>query len=402
MSEQRKVPKLRFPEFTDDWEQHKLNEITSRVQGNNGRLNLQTLTISAGNGWMKQEDRFSANIAGKEQKNYTLLKQGELAYNHGNSKLAKYGAVFELKDFDEALVPRVYHSFRVNNKTNSSFIEYLFATKILDKELGKLVSSGARMDGLLNIGYEDFVSIKITVPSFEEQQKIASYFRKVDEIITLHQRKCEVLKKLKKGLLQKMFPKDGTNIPEIRFPEFTDAWEQRKLGDIFKEYSEKNHPELPALSIIQGEGTILRDDSDRNLQYDKSSLSNYKMVQKDDFIVHLRSFEGGLEKSNHNGLISPAYHTLHGDKVDSRFYYPYFRSYEFINHRLVPHVFGIRDGKSIDISGMKTISIPYTSYSEQQKIGDCIESINKVITLHQRKLEVLKKLKKGLLQQMFV
>ena len=188
MSEQRKVPKLRFPEFTDDWEQHKLNEITSRVQGNNGRLNLQTLTISAGNGWMKQEDRFSANIAGKEQKNYPLLKQGELAYNHGNSKLAKYGAVFELKDFDEALVPRVYHSFRVNNKTNSSFIEYLFATKILDKELGKLVSSGARMDGLLNIGYEDFVSIKITVPSFEEQQKIASYFRKVDEIITLHQR----------------------------------------------------------------------------------------------------------------------------------------------------------------------------------------------------------------------
>ena len=199
------IPEIRFPEFTDAWEQHKLNEITSRVQGNNGRLNLQTLTISAGNGWMKQEDRFSANIAGKEQKNYTLLKQGELAYNHGNSKLAKYGAVFELKDFDEALVPRVYHSFRVNNKTNSSFIEYLFATKILDKELGKLVSSGARMDGLLNIGYEDFVSIKITVPSFEEQQKIASYFRKVDEIITLHQRKLEVLKKLKKGLLQQMF-----------------------------------------------------------------------------------------------------------------------------------------------------------------------------------------------------
>lgn len=193
-----------------------------------------------------------------------------------------------------------------------------------------------------------------------------------------------------------------SDAPAIRFKGFSDAWEQRKLGDIFKEYSEKNHPELPALSIIQGEGTILRDDSDRNLQYDKSSLSNYKMVQKDDFIVHLRSFEGGLEKSNHNGLISPAYHTLHGDKVDSRFYYPYFRSYEFINHRLVPHVFGIRDGKSIDISGMKTISIPYTSYSEQQKIGDCIESINKVITLHQRKLEVLKKLKKGLLQQMFV
>lgn len=200
-----KIPELRFPEFTGDWEQRKLKEITSRVQGNDGRVNLQTLTISAGNGWMKQEDRFSANIAGKEQKNYTLLKKGELAYNHGNSKLAKFGAVFELKDFDEALVPRVYHSFRVNNKTNSSFIEYMFATKLPDKELGKLVSSGARMDGLLNIGYEDFVGINITVPSLEEQQKIAYHFRKLDEVITLHQRELDTLKKLKKGLLQNMF-----------------------------------------------------------------------------------------------------------------------------------------------------------------------------------------------------
>lgn len=177
-----------LPRHFYTWEQRKLKEITSRVQGNDGRVNLQTFTISAGNGWMKQEDRFSANIAGKEQKNYTLLKKGELAYNHGNSKLAKFGAVFELKDFDEALVPRVYHSFRVNNKTNSSFIEYMFATKLPDKELGKLVSSGARMDGLLNIGYEDFVGINITVPSLEEQQKIAYHFRKLDEVITLHQR----------------------------------------------------------------------------------------------------------------------------------------------------------------------------------------------------------------------
>ena len=199
------VPRIRFNGFTEPWEQRKLKEITSRVQGNDGRVNLQTLTISAGNGWMKQEDRFSANIAGKEQKNYTLLKKGELAYNHGNSKLAKFGAVFELKDFDEALVPRVYHSFRVNNKTNSSFIEYMFATKLPDKELGKLVSSGARMDGLLNIGYEDFVGINITVPSLEEQQKIAYHFRKLDEVITLHQRQYEQLVSLKKYLLSKMF-----------------------------------------------------------------------------------------------------------------------------------------------------------------------------------------------------
>ena len=176
------------------------------------------------------------------------------------------------------------------------------------------------------------------------------------------------------------------NTPNIRFKGFTNDWEQRKLGDVFQEYSEKNHPELPALTIIQGGGTVLREESERKLQYDKSSLAGYKMVREDDFIVHLRSFEGGLEKSNHNGLISPAYHTFHGDEVDSRFYYPYFRSYEFIKHKLVPHVYGIRDGRSIDIDGMKTIEIPWTSYEEQKKIGDYIESLDTLITLHQRKL----------------
>lgn len=126
--------------------------------------------------------------------------------------------------------------------------------------------------------------------------------------------------------------------PTIRFKGYTDDWEQRKLGDVFKEYSEKNHTELPALTIIQGGGTVKREDSDRNLMYDKSNLSNYKMVRKDDFIVHLRSFEGGLEKASSDGIISPAYHTFHSDVADSRFYYPYFRSHEFIKHKLVPHV----------------------------------------------------------------
>lgn len=115
--------------FVDTWEQRKLGEICSRVQGNDGRMELPTLTISAANGWMKQEDRFSGNIAGKEQKNYTLLHKGELSYNHGNSKLAKYGTVFSLQTYEEALVPRVYHSFKVESGS-ADFIEYYFSTKM--------------------------------------------------------------------------------------------------------------------------------------------------------------------------------------------------------------------------------------------------------------------------------
>ena len=189
--------------------------------------------------------------------------------------------------------------------------------------------------------------------------------------------------------------------PKIRFKGYQEDWEQRKLGEVFKEYSEKNHTELPALTIIQGGGTVKREESDRNLMYDESNLSNYKMVRKDDFIVHLRSFEGGLEKSLLDGIISPAYHTFHSDVADSRFYYPYFRSHEFIKHKLVPHVYGIRDGRSIDIAGMKTIEIPYTSIEEQRKIGDYLESLDHLITLHQRKREEMKTLKKYMLQKMF-
>ena len=199
------VPEIRLDGFEREWKKSKLKDVAHRVQGNDGRMDLPTLTISASGGWMNQIDRFSANIAGKEQKNYTLLKKGELSYNHGNSKLAKYGVVFELQDYEEALVPKVYHSFRVNQLADAKFIEIMFSTKIPDRELGKLVSSGARMDGLLNISFDDFMNIAIIIPTIEEQQAIGSYFSKLDQLITSYREKITQLETLKKKLLQDMF-----------------------------------------------------------------------------------------------------------------------------------------------------------------------------------------------------
>ena len=199
------VPEIRLDGFEGEWNKSKLKDVAHRVQGNDGRMDLPTLTISASGGWMNQIDRFSANIAGKEQKNYTLLKKGELSYNHGNSKLAKYGVVFELQDYEEALVPKVYHSFRVNQLADAKFIEIMFSTKIPDRELGKLVSSGARMDGLLNISFDDFMNIVIIIPTFAEQQAIGSYFSNLDKLINSHQEKISQLETLKKKLLQDMF-----------------------------------------------------------------------------------------------------------------------------------------------------------------------------------------------------
>lgn len=162
------------------------------------------------------------------------------------------------------------------------------------------------------------------------------------------------------------------------------SWEQRKLGEVFTEYSEKNHEELSPLTIIQGKGTILREESNRNLIYDKAGLKNYKLVNEGDFILHLRSFEGGLEMANSRGIVSPAYHIFHGENADSRFYYPFFRSKYFISVLLKPHVYGIRDGKSIDVEGMKLIRIPCPKIEEQQLIGDYFETLDNLITLHQR------------------
>lgn len=198
-------PDFRISEFNSDWEQRKLSEVTKRVRGNDGRMDLPTLTISAGSGWLDQRVRFSGNIAGKEQKNYTLLKRGQLSYNHGNSKLAKYGAVFVLNSHDEALVPRVYHSFETNHLAVPDFIEYMFATKRPDKELSKLITSGARMDGLLNINYDAFMGINISIPSVDEQKSITSFFKKLDRNIALQEQKIESLKQMKKAFLQKMF-----------------------------------------------------------------------------------------------------------------------------------------------------------------------------------------------------
>jgi type I restriction enzyme S subunit len=261
--------------------------------------------------------------------------------------------------------------------------------------------TGARSDRF-SIKNDLFFQMPIPVPSVPEQRKIGNVLTDLDNLITLHQQKYEQMIHVKKSMLKKLFPHNGASVPEIRFKEFTGDWKRRKLGDVFEEYCEKRHEELPPLTIIQGKGTILRDEANRNLQYDKSALHNYKMVKKGDFIVHLRSFEGGLEKANSDGIISPAYYTFHGEKTDTRFYYPYFRSHEFINVELSRHVYGIRDGRSIDISGMKTIMIPYTSIEEQRKIGAFLEGLDTLIELYRQEFVKLKQIKSACLDGMFI
>ena len=315
---------------------------------------LPALTIIQGGGTVKREES-DRNLMYDESNlsNYKMVRKDDFIVH-----LRSFEGGLE-KSLLDGIISPAYHTFHSDVADSRFYYPYFRSHEFIKHKLVPHVY-GIR-DGR-SIDIAGMKTIEIPYTSIEEQRKIGDYLESLDHLITLHQRKYFII-------YNKLI-----------------TWEQRKLGEVFKEYSEKNHTELPALTIIQGGGTVKREESDRNLMYDESNLSNYKMVRKDDFIVHLRSFEGGLEKSLLDGIISPAYHTFHSDVADSRFYYPYFRSHEFIKHKLVPHVYGIRDGRSIDIAGMKTIEIPYTSIEEQRKIGDYLESLDHLITLHRRAL----------------
>ena len=393
------IPSIRFHGFDDAWEQRKVSDLLmERNEQAPMSDEYPLMAFIANEGVAPKGERYdrSSLVNDTAGKLYKKTEFGDFIYSSNNLETGSIG----LNKYGNACISPVYSIFQPTGLADSDFIGRRFVRKDFINAMVKW-RQGV-IYGQWKIHESDFLKIEVSVPSVEEQRKIGAFLDHLDNLITLHQRKFEKLTNVKKSMLEKMFPRNGSCYPEIRFKGFTAPWEQRKLGDIFEEYSEKGHPELPALTIIQGGGTIRRDESDRSLQYDKASLASYKMVNDGDFIVHLRSFEGGLEKATTLGIISPAYHTFHGEGTDSRFYYSYFRSPKFIDQDLKPHVYGIRDGRSIDIEGMKTIEIPWTSFAEQKDIGDYIDTLDNLITLHQRELGKLQSIKKALLEKMFV
>ena len=190
--------------------------------------------------------------------------------------------------------------------------------------------------------------------------------------------------------------------PKLRFPGFDEPWEICTAEELFQNVTDKNHPDETVLTIVQGKGTLPREQAGRNIHYDDASLSNYKMVQKGDFIIHLRSFEGGLEMANENGIVSPAYTILRGKKPhSSRFYEAYFHTDEFVNHVLSKSVEGIRDGRQISYDAFKWLGLPYCSPSEQAKIAELFSVLTKRIEKQTVLVDSLKKYKRGVIQRVF-
>ena len=186
--------------------------------------------------------------------------------------------------------------------------------------------------------------------------------------------------------------------PKLRFPGFDEPWRVYKAEELFKNVADKNHPTETVLTIIQGKGTLPREQAGRNIHYDDASLANYKKVEQGDFIIHLRSFEGGLEMANEDGIVSPAYTILRCKKPHSSlFYEAYFHTDEFINHILSKSVEGIRDGRQISYEAFKWLGLPYCDVSEQEKIARLFSALSHRIEKQRQMVDALKKYKRGLL-----
>ena len=187
------IVQLTPPFYTFSWEQRKLGDVVKEITRNDPESEAPIMMITANNGFIEQSERYAFNNAGESLKKYILLKKGELAYNHGASKLRPYGSCFALTTAENARIPFVYHCFSAENQ-NAEFMSIELNGADIENQLHKIVSSGARMDGLLNISFDEYTSVSVLLPGTEEQDRIADFFRHLDNLITLHQRKPFLMK----------------------------------------------------------------------------------------------------------------------------------------------------------------------------------------------------------------
>ena len=403
-SVKKKVPELRFPGFTDDWEERKLGEFSDVRDGTHASPKY----VSQGHPMVTSKN---LTHSGLDMTDVSFLTDEDFNEINKRSKVSIGDILFGMigtignpviVDRDDFAIKNValIKEKTSNPITNKWLLQYLKSpsfNRFIQKENAggtqKFIALGLIRD------------MKLRVPEFDEQQKIGSFFKQLDDTIVLHQRKLDLLKEQKKGYLQKMFPKNGAKVPELRFAGFADDWEERKSKDIFKPKIRKGEPDLPVLSVTQTSGVVYRDEVGIDIKYDISTLKNYKVIEPNDFVISLRSFQGGFELSDKLGITSPAYTIFvpkSPEEQNNLFWRIQFKRFQFIQS-LKTVTFGIRDGKSISFNEFGDLKIKFPSnILEQQKIGAFFKKLDDTIALHQRKLDLLKEQKKGFLQKMFV
>lgn len=397
-----RVPRIRFKGFEEDWEQRKLGEMYTQLVERNIELLPFEKILSASTMNYKVD---GSGAAEESLSNYKRLRVGDIAFEGHTSRDFRYGR-FVLNDTGDGILSPRFSALRPIRCMPIKFWKYyIHYEPIMKKILVNSTKSGTMMNELV---VEEFLKEVLLVPEEYEQQKIGVFFNGLDRLITLHQRKLEKLKIIKKSMLENLFPQNGEKTPKIRFSGFTEDWEQRKVGELLIERNEQSPMsiEYPLMAFIANEGV-----EPKGERYDRSSLVTdtenklYKRTEFGDFIYSSNNLETGSIGLNKYGkaCISPVYSIFQPTGIaDSDFLGRRLVRKDFIN-AMVKWRQGVIYGQwRIHESDFLKIEISVPSVKEQRKIGAYLDDLDRLITLHQSKLEKLQKIKKSMLESMFV
>lgn len=413
------IPQIRFKGFTDDWEERKFKDIIEKLTGGasikpsdyleegirtipKGAVNSTGLADLSGSKYISEEF-YESNKSSHVSTNNLVTSLRDLVPSAPNM-----GRIVRIAGEDEDfLMPQGVYKLELFDGMDE---EFLIAFSNSDK-YRKIISSEKNGSTQVHIRNGEFLNIDIELPFSEEQKQIGSFFKQLDNSIALHQRKLDLLKETKKGFLQKMFPKNGAKVPEIRFPGFTGNWEQRKLEDISDKVTEKNkNNEFTETLTNSAEFGIInqREFFDKDISNEKN-LNGYYIVREDDFVYNPRISNyapvGPIKRNKlgRTGVMSPLYYVFRPHDIDKKFLEYFFGTTVWHKFMKLNGDSGARaDRFAIKDSVFKTMPIPYPSIEEQKKVGKFFDDLNDTIALHQRKLDLLKETKKGFLQKMFV
>ncbi|CAC9861396.1 hypothetical protein IE220ANAMC_01965 [Enterococcus faecalis] len=384
-----------------------MGRVVERVTRKNKELkSTLPLTISAQEGLIDQNVFFNKSVASRDVSGYYLIYNGEFAYNKSYSNGYPWGAIKRLNRYDMGVLSTLYIIFKPKN-IDSNFLEKYYDTSCWYHEVSKHAAEGARNHGLLNIAASDFLRTELTVPkSVEEQRKIGNFLKQLDDTITLHQRKLEQLKELKKAYLQVMFPAKDERVPKVRFAAFEGEWAHRKLGEITESFS-GGTPTAGKSEYYGGDipfirsGEISSDSTELFITENGLNSSSAKMVKVGDILYALygaTSGEVGISKIT--GAINQAILAIRPSKNDNSYLIiQWLRKQK--NTIISTYLQGGQGNLSSSIVKNLIIMLPQNK-EEQEKVGIFFKRLDDIITLHQNKLEQLKDLKTSYLQNMFI
>ena len=361
------------------------------------KSNAPIMMLSAGNGFIMQSEKYSRDNAGQSLKKYILLKQGELAYNHGASKAKQFGCCYELTE-PEARIPYVYHCFKINDHEYTPFIAMALNNAKMDKQLKRLVSSSVRMDGLLNISFEDYMSVTLHLPSSTEQKHIADFLKKIDERIAAQEKLLASLKKYKRGVMRAIFRGKA-----ILFSETT-KWKSVRLGDECTFFS-GGTPRSTDSSFYGGEIPFIRSGeihgakTELFLTDDGLKYSSAKLVSKGDLIVALYGATSGeVDISQIEGAINQAILCIR-PKLVNRTFLKYLLE-DSKDDILNTYLQGGQGNLSAEIIKNLVFDIP--DDRSQSAVVDFLDMIDQRISKSLMKLESIATLRSALMQQLFI